>query len=213
MKILAIAISLFVLLGSFDLSAQSRRSGTAAKKIYCYNDENGRRVCSDSLPAQEIEKARTEINSRTGIVTREVDRALTKEEIELIERQEEMALRREKQEAEELRKVELLVGNYHSEEDISRNYDAKIEQFNAQIRFSENAISQVRKTLSSQLKRLSDIELSNNKPPQNRIDEMMNTKKVIEDHRENIDRMKKSKLKAEQEKQLAIVTFRQYKNL
>lgn len=195
-----------------NLNAQSR-SSSSAKKIYCYNDEEGRRVCSDALPPEASSRARTEINSRTGIVTRQVDRALTEDEIDELARQEAMQAEKERMEAENLRKMEIFVGNYHDEREIENNYAAKISQYESQISFSKNAMAQVRGTLASQLKRLADIELNNHTPPQNIVDEMMKTRQSMLNHQRNIDNMNASIQEAQREKELAILTFRQYNRM
>ncbi len=66
-----------LLLVATAVSAQQQ--GSAAKKLYCWN-EGGRRVCGDALPASAVDGARTEINSKSGLPGARIDRALTAEE-------------------------------------------------------------------------------------------------------------------------------------
>ena len=68
-------------------SADAQTAAPAQKKIYCW-DEGGRRVCGDALPASALDKARTEVSSRSGLAGNRIDRALTEQERQaLAERQ------------------------------------------------------------------------------------------------------------------------------
>ncbi len=48
----------------------------AAKKLYCWN-QNGARVCSDTLPPEAVNQARDEFNVKSGMRSAEVQRAMS----------------------------------------------------------------------------------------------------------------------------------------
>jgi len=50
-----------------------------AKKLYCWN-QNGQRICSDTLPSEAVNQARDEINASSGMRSAEIDRALNADE-------------------------------------------------------------------------------------------------------------------------------------
>ena len=59
--------------------AAAQQKPPAAKKLYCWN-QNGQRVCADSLPPEALGEAREEISVASGMRTGQVQRALTAEE-------------------------------------------------------------------------------------------------------------------------------------
>lgn len=87
----------------------------AQAKVYCCNDDSGRRVCGDPIPPQCQTKAHKEIKAGA---TRDVAAPLTAEqraaqEAELLRKQEE-----EKRLAEEKRRDKALLNTYGSEKEI-----------------------------------------------------------------------------------------------
>ncbi|MDG6746537.1 hypothetical protein QCF01_19285, partial [Staphylococcus aureus] len=78
-RVPAVLFAGLLLVVPFTVPAQSRDSGKAEKKLYCWN-EGKERICSDSLPADAVNHAREEFNASTGLRNAQVQRALTDEE-------------------------------------------------------------------------------------------------------------------------------------
>lgn len=76
--IAAIAVAVLAL----PVQAQPKKNSKAPatpKKLYCW-DQNGQRVCSDTLPSDALNRARDEINANSGTRSAAIDRALSPEE-------------------------------------------------------------------------------------------------------------------------------------
>ena len=116
-------LSLIPLLGGLLASpAMAQQAPPPAKKLYCW-DQAGQRVCSDTLPPEAVNAARDEFNARSGLRSRQVDRALNSDE------RTEVALERARTEQERAaeqsrqRTEQALLSSFNSEADTDRTAD------------------------------------------------------------------------------------------
>ena len=68
-----------LLAGSLLAAPLMAQQNPPAKKLYCWN-QDGQRVCSDTLPPEAVNAARDEFNARSGLRSGQVDRALNADE-------------------------------------------------------------------------------------------------------------------------------------
>lgn len=139
--------------------ALAQKPDAPGKKLFCWN-ENGRKVCGDALPANAVDSARTEISARSGIATGRVDRALTAEERAAAETQAEQD-REAARVAEARQRRELaMVESYASEAELRRAYEHRLSLSEGTLEASRMAISGLRQSLLSLLRRAGEAELA-----------------------------------------------------
>src|SRR5690606_3670128 len=110
-----------ILLAALPPAATAQKSPAADRKPYCW-EEKGVQVCGDTVPADAVDLARTEISAARGTRTREVGRALTDEERAAAALAERAAAEAELAEAERKRRDLAMVESYATEDDLRRAY-------------------------------------------------------------------------------------------
>lgn len=131
----------------------------ADKKLYCW-DENGSRVCSDALPPDAVNRARDEINSKSGMRTSSVAAPMT--EAERAAAQAAAALADAQQRAAQSREVsdQGLLQNFASEDKLQRVFDERRQQLDDSVRMGEYNLTNLRGGLIALLNQASARELA-----------------------------------------------------
>lgn len=130
-----------------------------AKKLYRWVDKDGKVQFSDTLPAEALEHARTEISSESGRTTGEVGRQLTPEEQAAADR---LAAQqaREQRDAEQQRQTEeAMLASFQTEEDLRRSYGMRVTLMQENLNAIEAGIGSQRNSLTSLLAEASEAEL------------------------------------------------------
>jgi len=153
-------LSLIPLLGGLLASpAMAQQAPPPAKKLYCW-DQAGQRVCSDTLPPEAVNAARDEFNARSGLRSRQVDRALNSDE------RTEVALERARTEQERAaeqsrqRTEQALLSSFNSEADLRRVFDERTSMADNNINTARYNIANLRRALFNQLSQAGDRELN-----------------------------------------------------
>lgn len=149
-----LACALFAALPSATL-AQKQATG---KKLYCWN-ENGIQVCGDALPPSALDRARTEINPRSGMRTGEIPRALTGDERAAAELAAQQAAAAAEVEAAARRRDLAMVESYVTEADLRRAYGERITLVEESLKTSRLTIANLRQSLLSLLRQAAELEL------------------------------------------------------
>lgn len=131
-----------------------------AKKLYCWN-EGGRKVCGDALPASAVDGARTEINAKSGLAARRVERAMTDAE-RMAAKQAEASAAVEQGRA---RRDMAMVESYATEADLRRAFNARITLLDETVKASTLGITGMRQSLVSLLRLAGDAELAGKPVP------------------------------------------------
>ena len=140
-------------------AAMAQGSATPAKKLYCWN-ENGKRVCSDALPADAVNRARDEISVKSGLRTAEVERALTDEE-RAQAAEEEVQRKVDQATADTRRRTDqAMLASYETEEALNRVFNERISIVDNSIRTARYNVTSLREGLVSLLQTAGDRELS-----------------------------------------------------
>ena len=150
---------LLLLLGAAVSSpAMAQKASPPVKKLYCWN-ENGQRVCSDALPADAVNRAREEINAKSGMRTAEVARAMSEEEraqaaSDEQQRQVDQAV------ADTRRRTEqAMLMSYQSEDDLRRVFNERTSIVDNSIRTARYNVTSLREGLVTMLQTAGDREL------------------------------------------------------
>jgi hypothetical protein len=140
-------------------AALAQKADAPAKKLYCWN-ENGQRVCSDALPAEAVNRARQEINAKSGMRTAEVEGALTDEERALAASAE--VQRRVDQAAAETRRRtdQAMLLSYQTEDELRRVFNERTGIVDNSIRTARYNVASLREGLVSLLRTAGDRELA-----------------------------------------------------
>ncbi|HEY5972979.1 MAG TPA: hypothetical protein VIT22_13655 [Pseudoxanthomonas sp.] len=130
-----------------------------AKKLYCWND-NGQRVCSDALPTEAVNRARDEINAKSGMRTAEVQRALTEEERALAASAAEQHKVDQAAADTRRRTDQAMLLSYQSETELRRVFNERTGIVDNSIRTARYNVTSLREGLVSLLQSAGDRELS-----------------------------------------------------
>ena len=200
--VVVIALGAFLSLSAHAQSPKRPAAGkpAATKKVYCW-EEQGRRTCGDALPASAVGQARTEINARTGIVTKQVERSMTEEERLAQAQQQEMNTR-----------IGNLVSNYPTESALVAAYQEKIDTVQHNVKLSEMGLLELRRSLLSELQFLGDAELAGKALPKKRQENVVAWRKKMEEQKQTIARQQALVKAYEQERDVNIQLFRQAKS-
>jgi len=158
---IAIAIATAAACGGAHAQSKTKTGATAGaeKKIYCWN-QGGRKICGDALPAEAANAARTEISARSGLRTRQVERALTDAERGAATLAHEQARRIAEAESMQQRRDLAMVESYAAEADLRRAYGERTALLDETLKASSLGVSNLRLSLLSLLRQASDKELA-----------------------------------------------------
>lgn len=131
----------------------------AAKKLYCWN-QNGARVCSDTLPPEAVNQARDEFNVKSGMRSVEVQRAMSSDERAAAaaseqQRQADLAAEQTRQ-----RTDQAMLMSYQSEDDLRRVFNERIAIVDNNIHTARFNVTSLREGLASLLRSAGDRELA-----------------------------------------------------
>ncbi|MEA9784674.1 hypothetical protein [Xanthomonas campestris] len=131
----------------------------AAKKLYCWN-QNGARVCSDTLPPEAVNQARDEFNVKSGMRSAEVQRAMSSDERAAAAASEQQ--RQADLAAEQMRKRtdQAMLMSYQSEDDLRRVFNERIAIVDNNIHTARFNVTSLREGLASMLRAAGDRELA-----------------------------------------------------
>lgn len=153
-KLVCLAV-LAALLASGGAFAQEK-----TKKLYRWVDKDGKVQFSDTLPAEALEHARTEISAESGRTTGEVDRALTPEEQAEKERLAAETERAQRDAEKERQTEEAMLASFQSEEDLRRSYGMRVTLMQENLNAIEAGIGSQRASLTGLLAEAAESELA-----------------------------------------------------
>lgn len=157
MKTPLITLAIAALLASGAAAGQDEEP---AKKLYRWVDKDGKVQFSDTLPAEAIEQARTEISADSGRTTGSVERALTPEEQEERDRLAAEQARSEAAEQQQRQTEEAMLASFQTEEDLRRSYGVRVTLMQENLNAIEAGIGSQRNSLTSLLAEAAESELA-----------------------------------------------------
>lgn len=141
------------------------RGDQVEKRLYCWDDASGKRVCGDALPPEAADRARTEINPRTGMRTGSVARAPTVEERAAAAQAQAEATRRAAEEAAQRRRELAMIESYADEGELRRAYQHRIDLMEGAAKTSRMSVHNLRQSLLGLLRDAGERELAGNPVP------------------------------------------------
>jgi len=135
------------------------------KKLYCWNDAGGNRICGDTLPPGATDLARTEIDARSGRAEAEVARALTTDERAAAQVAAEAAQAQALAASARERRDLAMVDSYASEQDLRRAYGERIVLVDEGIKASLLGEAALRRSLVMLLDQANALELAGKPVP------------------------------------------------
>lgn len=130
------------------------------KKLYRWVDKDGKVQFSDTLPAEALEHARTEISSESGRTTGEVGRALTPEEQAEADRIAAEKAREQRTAEQQRQTEEAMLASFQSEEELRRSFGMRVTLMQENLNAIEAGIGSQRTSLTSLLAEASEAELA-----------------------------------------------------
>lgn len=141
------------------------------KKLYCW-DQNGQRVCADSLPPEAVDAARDEISISSGMRTGQVQRALTDEE-RAARAEEEAAHRTEALATETRRRTDqALLSTFQNEDELRRVFSERMTLVDNSIQTSRYNVTSLREGLVTLLRTAGERELDGKPVPDKLADDI-----------------------------------------
>ena len=135
------------------------------KKLYCWDDAGGNRICGDTLPPGATDLARTEIDARSGRTEAEIARALTVEERTAAQAAADAAATQALADAARQRRDLAMVESYASEEGLRRAYGERIVLVDEGIKASLLGEAALRRSLVTLLDQANALELAGKPVP------------------------------------------------
>lgn len=120
-------------LAALILSAPAVQAQSASTRTYCCNDDNGRRICGDTLPQVCYDRAYKELTG-TGRTVREVAAPMTPEQRAKYDAELKAARDRAIREAEAKRRDRVLLDSYARVEEIDARRDREIASVEADLK-------------------------------------------------------------------------------
>ncbi len=159
--IAAIAVAVLALPAHAQPKKPSKAPATS-KKLYCW-DQNGQRVCSDTLPSDALDRAREEFNASSGTRSAAIDRALSAEEraaatAAAAQAQADLA-------AEQTRKrtEQALLTTFQSEDDLRRVFAERTALIDNNVQTARYNVTSLRDGLITLLREAGNRELAGQK--------------------------------------------------
>ncbi|MCC4602136.1 hypothetical protein [Xanthomonas melonis] len=148
-----------VVVAMFAVAPAGAQDKAAAKKLYCWN-QNGARICSDTLPPEAVNQARDEFNAKSGLRSAEVQRAMSSDERAAAAASEQQ--RQADLAAEQMRKRtdQAMLMSYQSEDDLRRVFNERIAIVDNNIHTARFNVTSLREGLASLLRAAGDRELA-----------------------------------------------------
>ncbi len=151
-----------LMLATLAVPALAQNKPDTGKKLYCW-DEGGRRICSDTLPPEAVNRAREEFSARSGLRSAEVQRALTAEEradaaLAAAQAQVEVAAAETRKRTEQA-----MLSTYGSEDALRRVFNERAAIVDNNISTAAYNVASLREALATQLLTAGNKELAGQK--------------------------------------------------
>jgi hypothetical protein len=165
----AVALAAALALCAAPAQAQKKPSASAQKKLYRWVDAEGKVHVGDTLPADALDRARQEINSRTGDVQATVDRALTPEEKAAQAAEAQRTQAADAIAAQQKRNEDAMLSSYLTEDDLKRAYQERISLLKQTLESTDVSLMSLRASLAQQLANAAEAELQGRKVPDKQL--------------------------------------------
>jgi hypothetical protein len=184
----------------------------SAKKLYRWEDENGKVFYSDKVPPDQAKHERKALN-KDGLVLERIGAAKTKEEIE---RDLELEKRRAEQKklAEEQKKSDhVLLRTFRSEDDIIMARNGKLSSIDAKILLVRGSIRRLKSRLAEMQSSAANLERAGESVPNNMFKQIERSRMQIKNYYQEIISQEQQKQKIREGYAIDLSRFRILHNL
>lgn len=194
------------------LASSLAATPASAAKLYRWVDDEGNVHFTDRIPADQVDKGRTELNER-GLAVEQVEAAKSPEE--LAKEAELERLRREQQRVRELQEAEdqVLLRSYHSVDDMLLSRDGKLNAVDVMIGVSERNNKLLKDKLAEQEKQAANLERSGKPIPPPLQDQIGDTRNSLKEGYAAILRHQEQKAEIRDAYDRNLRRFRELKHL
>jgi hypothetical protein len=175
--------------------AHAQQASASERKLYRWVDSSGKVHYTDALPAEVVNQARAELSTRTGLVQREIGRALTEEERRALEAQAATDAEARARLENNRRAEEAKVSSFRTEADLRAAYAGRHTFLDETLVSIEAALQAQRGSLHQQLGVAGDAELAGRPVGQRTLE-------VIAELRDELRKQERARLERAAEKQV-----------
>lgn len=154
-----------LLLAALGISCLTVQAQTPERKLYCWV-KDGRRTCSDVLPAEAVNQEREEFNAKSGFRSGHTQRTLNDEERAVAEAEKAKQQAEDAEEKARKRAEAALLLPYASEQELRKSLNEHTELLASKLRTSRYNMTHLRESLISLLRRAGERELSGKTVPE-----------------------------------------------
>ncbi|MDR2871487.1 MAG: hypothetical protein LBV45_03020 [Xanthomonadaceae bacterium] len=163
---ISIRFFIVVLLTVMVLPAWAQqKTASSSKRLYCWEEPNGRRTCSDTLPPEAMGHAREEISAKSGLHLSSVERTLTPEEQALKAFEDTQRKMEETAAAARHRTDQIMLLTYQNEDDLRRVFNDSIVMADNNIKTATYNRNRLRENLLTPLRAAARAELEGRPVP------------------------------------------------
>ncbi len=181
-------------------------------KLYKWVDENGNVQYSDKMPPNYVDQSHAELDQR-GLPIKQVERAMTPEEVAEKKRIEELRRETQKRLREQKAKDRVLLKTFQSEDDIILARDGKLNLYDTHIRIAYKNIEQLKARLAIKKKKAANLERQGKKIPNKLQRSIDNIRQQIKDNYASILRQGENKKQVREKYGADLARFRELKKL
>jgi hypothetical protein len=179
-----------------------------AAKLYKWVDADGNVHYSDKVPPDQAKQARTELNEQ-GVTVKQVERALTPEEVAARKAEEKAAAEAAEAIAQQRAKDKVLLDSYANEDDLTRSHQQRVDLLVQTIDARKVEIGLREKNLADLVARAADTERSGRAVPEVLQTMIKNERNEIERQRADIGAREKELVQAEKDYAADIARYRE----
>jgi hypothetical protein len=156
-------------------------AATEAQRVFKWVDESGNVQYSDTVPPNDSDQERTQLDKR-GLTVRRIEAAKTPEEI--AKEQELKRLREEQAKVERDQKAadQVLLRTFRSEDDILMARDGKVAAIDTLIEVTRGSIGRLKEQLADMQRAAADLERQGKPVSRRQIDDMDAVRRQIADN-------------------------------
>ncbi len=179
-----------------------------ASKLYKWVDADGNVHYSDKVPPDQAKQARTELNE-LGVTVKQVERALTAEELAARKAEEQAAADAAELIAQQRARDKALLDSYANEGDLTRAHGQRVDLLEQTIEARKVEIGLREKNLADLVARAADTERSGRAVPEVLQTMIMNERSEIERQRSDIGKRETELVQAEKDYSADLARYRE----
>lgn len=162
-------------------------TGFADSQTYKWRSDSGTIGYSDIMPAEEVNKQQTVLDSK-GLPIRKIERAKTREEIAAAKKRQRLAQEQKTQRQKQQQADQNLLKSYRSESDLIRAKNAKIKSIEQSIELNQDSLSLHKNKINSLRRNVADFERASRPVPKGLMTQIKMIRDIIKSTESSISK-------------------------